>query len=126
MGSLEGQYFLKRGLFLPVEPPFLVGFDLARECLARLGGTPSGMVPAKAREGAATVGLLESTQCLLSQLIRDIDWASTGHSLELRTTLVDAFLLVSLGPCISSFTNDIDKAMLARSPLKSLLAACRN
>ena len=90
MGSLEGAYFLSRSLFLPEELPALMGADMAREGLARLGGSPPGMTQADARDGAAAVGLLESTLYLRNQLLRDSDWASMGHSLELRTPLVDA------------------------------------
>ena len=120
LGSLEGLYFLRRSLFLPSELPALLGADLAREGLARLDGFPPGMTAAQARDGAAAVGLLESTCYLRNQLLRDSDWASMGHSLELRTPLVDAKLLETLGPFVSGFTGGAGKAMLARSPKKPL------
>jgi asparagine synthase (glutamine-hydrolysing) len=116
MDSLEGSYFLRRSLFLPEELPALMGTDMARDGLARLGGSPPGMSRADARDGAATIGLLESTHYLCNQLIRDSDWASMAHSLELRTPLVDATLLKTLAPYVASFKNGISKAMLARSP----------
>jgi asparagine synthase (glutamine-hydrolysing) len=116
MGSLEGLYFLKRSLFLPGELPALMGADRAEEGLARLGGSPPGMTQADARDGASAVGLLESTHYLRNQLLRDSDWASMGHSLELRTPLVDAALLETLGPYVSGFSGGAGKAMLARSP----------
>jgi len=120
MDSLEGAYFLTRSIFLPQELPALMGTDMAREGLARLGGTPPGMTTANARDGSATVGLLESTHYLRNQLLRDSDWASMGHSLELRTPLVDAALLDALGRFASGFTGGAGKAMLARSPGKPL------
>ncbi|MHB8159797.1 MAG: asparagine synthase (glutamine-hydrolyzing) [Thermoleophilia bacterium] len=120
MGSLEGAYFLRRSLFLPEELPALMGADMAREGLARLGGSPPGMTQADARDGAAAVGLLESTHYLRNQLLRDSDWASMGHSLELRTPLVDGALLETLGPYVSGFAGGAGKAMLARSPGKPL------
>ena len=86
----------------------------------RLGGSPSGMIQADARDGAAAVGLLESTLYLRNQLLRDSDWASMGHSLELRTPLVDAVLQETLGSYVSAFAGGGGKAMLARSPKKSL------
>jgi asparagine synthase (glutamine-hydrolysing) len=118
--SLEGLYFLRRGLFLPTELPALLGSDTAREGLARLGGFPPGMTSAHARDGAAAVGLLESTLYLRNQLLRDSDWASMGHSLELRTPLVDAKLLETLGPFVSAFVGGAGKGMLAKSPKKPL------
>lgn len=93
---------------------------MASEGLARLDGSPPGMIRSDARDGAAAVGLLESTHYLRQQLLRDSDWASMGHSLELRTPLVDAVLLQTLGTYVSGFADGAGKAMLARSPTKPL------
>ena len=120
MDSVEGAYFLRRSLFVPDELPALMGADMARQGLARLGGSPPGMTQADARDGVAAVGLLESTHYLRNQLLRDSDWAGMGHSLELRTPLVDAALLETLGPYVSGFAGGAGKAMLARSPGKPL------
>ena len=120
MDTLEGIYFLRRALFMPAELPALMGADLAYEGLARLGGTPPSMTLANARNGTAAVGLLESRHYLLNQLLRDSDWASMGHSLELRTPLVDAGLLAAIGPYVSAFSGGAGKAMLALSPGKPL------
>jgi asparagine synthase (glutamine-hydrolysing) len=120
MSSLEGLYLLNRSLFLPEELPALMGTDIAREGLARLDGFPPGMTSAQARDDAAAVGLLESTLYLRNQLLRDSDWASMGHSLELRTPLVDAALLETLGPFVSGFAGRAGKVMLAQSPEKPL------
>ena len=118
--SLEGLYFLRRSLFLPSELPALMGIDDARDGLVSLGGSPPGMTSADARDDAAAVGLLESTYYLRNQLLRDSDWASMAHSLELRTPLVDAKLLETLGPYLSGFVGGAGKAMLARTPGKPL------
>jgi asparagine synthase (glutamine-hydrolysing) len=120
MGSLEGNYFLRRALFLPAELPALMGAELAREGLSRLGGSPPSMTRVDARDGAAAVGLMESTHYLRNQLLRDSDWASMGHSLELRTPLVDAKLLETLGPYTSGFAGGAGKTMLAQSAEKPL------
>jgi asparagine synthase (glutamine-hydrolysing) len=126
MSSLEGAYFLRRCLFLPAELPALMAVDMAREGLARLGGSPPGMIRTAARNGAAAVGLLESTLYLRHQLLRDSDWASLGHSVELRTPLVDAQLLTTLGPYTADFKGGTGKAMLARSPQTLLPNAITN
>lgn len=120
MGSLEGVYFLKRSIFLPEELPILMGVEQAREGLARLGGSPPGMSKANAINDGAGVCLLDSTLYLRNQLLRDSDWASMEHSLELRTPLVDAKLLRTLSPFLNSFAHGNGKAMLARSPAKPL------
>jgi len=126
MGSLAGMYFLRRCLFLPAELPGLMGDDLAREGLARLGGYPPGMMATQTRDSGNEVGLLESTHYLRNQLLRDSDWASMAHSLELRAPLVDVKLLETLGPYLAGFAADAGKAMLARSPKKPLPAQITN
>jgi asparagine synthase (glutamine-hydrolysing) len=126
MNSIEDSYYLSRSLFLPEELPALIGEDAARNGLARLYNKPSVMKRVDARDGVASVGLLESTCYLRNQLIRDSDWASMAHSLELRTPLVDANLLEVLGPYVSDFKNGVGKAMLAGSPLKPVPKAIIN
>jgi len=123
LDSLEGAYFLYRGLFMPDELAALMGADAAAEGLARLGGAPAGLERAGARDAFCAVGLLESTQYLRHQLLRDADWASMAHSLELRTPLVDATLLDALGPLVSSFTGGRGKRALAKCPSAPLPAA---
>ncbi|MDP3768932.1 MAG: asparagine synthase-related protein, partial [Dehalococcoidia bacterium] len=120
MASLEGVYFLRRGLFLPEELPGLMSPELAVLGLERLGGSPPGITPAEAHDGVRAVGLLESTVYLRNQLLRDGDWASMAHSVELRTPLVDAALLDRLGPRLSAFRNGAGKRMLAQAPGRPL------
>ncbi|HXE08804.1 MAG TPA: asparagine synthase (glutamine-hydrolyzing) [Acidobacteriaceae bacterium] len=146
MHSLEGVYFLKRCLFLPDELPALIGPELAREGLERLATNdrvphsyatvrartgkeeqlPPGMSPAKAVTDVAGVCLLDSTHYLRNQLLRDSDWASMAHSLELRTPLVDATLLRTLSTVHSGFANGAGKRMLAHSPASPLPASIVN
>jgi asparagine synthase (glutamine-hydrolysing) len=116
MASLEGAYFLKRCLFLPQDLPVLMGEERAREGLARLGGSPPGMSKANAVNGAGGVCLLESTLYMRNQLLRDSDWASMQHSLELRTPLVDAALLDALKLYHTGFGGGAGKRMLAKAP----------
>jgi asparagine synthase (glutamine-hydrolysing) len=120
MGSLEGVYFLKRGLFLPEELPALMGEEMARQGLERLGGSPPGLTKTDAMDVASTVCTLDSTVYLRNQLLRDSDWASMGHSVELRTPLVDAFLLDRMQAYFMAFANGSGKKMLANSPEKPL------
>ena len=116
MGSIDGLYYLKRGLFLPGDLPMLMGPEQAREGLARLGGCPA----ATARDEVSAVGMLESVCYLRNQLLPDSDWASMAHSLELRTPLVDAKLLANLGTWVPSFTKGRGKSMLAMTPMKPM------
>jgi asparagine synthase (glutamine-hydrolysing) len=118
--SLEGAYFLKRCLFLPQELPALMGEEQAREGLARLSGSPPGMSRAGAVNGGGGVCLLDSTLFLRNQLLRDSDWASMQHSLELRTPLVDAALLDAMKLYHAGFAGGAGKRMLANSPAKPM------
>jgi asparagine synthase (glutamine-hydrolysing) len=87
-------YLLFRSLMLPWELPDVMDPDEAREGLAELDMLG---VMRKAIHGIGEPSLqlcaLDFTYYLRNQLLRDSDWASMAHSVELRTPLVDAWLL---------------------------------
>ena len=91
--SLPGAYFLRRGLFLPEELPRLIGRDRAEEGLRAYDPVADA---ASALNGTddpwLAVHRLETSLYLRNQLLRDSDWASMAHSVELRVPLVDAWL----------------------------------
>ena len=120
IGSLEGSYFLRRSLFLPQELHLLMGTEMAVEGLGRLGGSPPGMIMANATDDEAGVCLLDSTLYLRNQLLRDSDWASMHHSLELRTPLVDVALLSALRPLLNAFACGAGKSALANAPARAI------
>jgi asparagine synthase (glutamine-hydrolysing) len=62
------------------------------------------------------LALVESVTYLRNQLLRDSDWASMAHSVELRTPLVDAWLLRQLRPVVRAFGDFPDKRLLAQAP----------
>jgi asparagine synthase (glutamine-hydrolysing) len=116
--TLYGAYWLRRGLFSPNDLNGLMGFDLAEEALqtldpASLVRSLTGKLPA---DSMAAVGQIESMVYLRNQLLRDGDWASMAHSVELRTPLVDAWLLRDLMPVLRSFGRFKGKSLLAESP----------
>jgi len=123
--SYEGAYLMKRGLFLPDDVASVVGQEMACEGLQRLRIldliretiTPDPGTP------VARVMALESSLFLRSQLLRDIDWASMAHSLEVRVPLVDAFLLRQVAPAIVANGRLNGKDLLAASPRQPLPAA---
>ena len=123
--SYEGAYLMKRGLFLPDDVSSVVGEEMAREGLQRLGImelireaiTPDPGTP------FTRVAALESSLFLRSQLLRDIDWASMAHSLEVRVPLVDAFLLREVAPAVISMAGRNGKELLAAAPKQPLPAA---
>jgi asparagine synthase (glutamine-hydrolysing) len=60
-----------------------------------------------------------------NQLLRDTDWASMAHGLEVRVPLVDAVLLRKIAPTVLAMTPQqaaSPKAGLALSPSKPLPA----
>lgn len=121
-GSPHGAYWLRRGLFAPDELAGLMGAELAGEVLremdpASLVESLTGSLPT---DTMAAVGQLESMAYLRNQLLRDSDWASMAHSVELRTPLVDAWLLRDLMPVLRSFGRLNGKALLAASPVPPL------
>ena len=97
-----GAYFLKRGLFMPDDLPSLLGHDVAGEGLKRLDllcRIDSALVP---DPGTAfgRVAALEAAMYMRNQLLRDTDWASMAHSLEVRTPLVDAAFTRQIAPLL--------------------------
>jgi len=121
--SLPGLYFVKRGLFMPWELPSILGDDFAKAGLAELN-PPEFIRSALGQESQnsfATIASLEAVFYLRNQLLRDSDWASMDHSLELRTPLIDAQLLTRLAPyLIGRPRSATGKISLAKSPTPEL------
>lgn len=120
MGSIAGEYFLRRSLYLPQELPALIGEDNARIGLERLGGDPPAIASGQAISDEAAVCMLDSTLYLRNQLLRDSDWTSMAHSLELRTPLADTFLLDAFKTFHAQFAHAAGKRLLAKSPADPL------
>jgi asparagine synthase (glutamine-hydrolysing) len=120
--SYEGAYLMKRGLFLPDEVASIVGEDVAREGLKRLNLLDSirDTITPDPETPFARIAAMESSLLLRNQLLRDIDWASMAHSLEVRVPLVDAFLLHKVAPAVFSTTKRDGKELLSRSPYRPL------
>jgi asparagine synthase (glutamine-hydrolysing) len=74
----------------------------------------------------AKVATLESSLYLRNQLLRDTDWASMAHSLEVRVPLVDPILLRSVAELTAGPANNGShalKALIGRSPSLALPAS---
>ena len=120
--NLYGAYWLRRGLFAPEELGELMGKAFANEALSEMDPVSlvESMVGCLSTDSMAAVGQIESMAYLRNQLLRDSDWASMAHSVELRTPLVDAWLLRDLMPVLRSFDRFKGKSLLAMSPLLPL------
>jgi asparagine synthase (glutamine-hydrolysing) len=117
-GTIGGAYFLARGLFMPWELPALIGEELAREGLARLDPVAHcNAVLEPDPEGVfARIATLEASLYMRNQLLRDSDWASMAHSLEVRVPLVDFQLLERVAPYASQLSGRAGKRMMGRTP----------
>jgi asparagine synthase (glutamine-hydrolysing) len=117
----SGAYLVRRCVFTPSELPDVLGVERSREGLERLD--PEGLIEAElspiARSPYARVASLESGLYLKNQLLRDADWASMAHSLEVRLPLVDATLLRETARSLCQ-RRAVSKAALAESPAKPL------
>jgi asparagine synthase (glutamine-hydrolysing) len=114
-GDVASAYLLRRALYLEDELDALVDANWLGEGLDKLAthSALSATVPTSA-SCHAQIAALESCWYMRNQLLRDTDWSSMAHGLEVRVPFVDAALLARLGPAIAS----------AAPPSKRDLAAC--
>jgi asparagine synthase (glutamine-hydrolysing) len=127
-GSYEGAYLLRRGIFMPWELPELLGASVARIGLERLdlmGHVRAAMLP-DPKNPFARVAALEFSLYMRNQLLRDTDWASMAHSLEVRVPFVDHVLLKRLAPLLLAPERASGKAWLSASPRPPLPDQVRN
>jgi asparagine synthase (glutamine-hydrolysing) len=122
-GDFAGAYLLRRGLFLPWELDAVLDVELVREGLrdlrarAELTQSIHGITTDRLR-----VAALETGWYMRNQLLRDTDWASMSHSLEVRVPLVDWSLWRRVVPLIRAAASGggVDKQALARTPAMPL------
>jgi asparagine synthase (glutamine-hydrolysing) len=121
-GSIEGAYWLRRGLFARSELTSLLGADAAREGLSRLAPLAllQSLMTPRPRSPLAKIAALESGFYMRNQLLRDTDWASMAHSLEVRVPLVDSALLQRLGAGVGGRKGVSGKQLLATAPSRPL------
>lgn len=116
--SMSGAYWLRRGLYSPNQLAELMGKDLAQKALNDFSIEQfiHSQTGSLANDPQCAVAQLESIVYMRNQLLRDSDWASMDHSVELRTPLVDAWLLKDMMPLMKSFHRFPGKTLLANSP----------
>jgi asparagine synthase (glutamine-hydrolysing) len=115
-----GAYMLRRALFLPWEVEELLDADLAREGLKELDTLGQLARTADAIESPRLkVSGLEATWYMRNQLLRDTDWASMSHSVEVRVPLVDWQLWSEMVPLLNAnpWVGKHELAMTPRVPL---------
>lgn len=119
-GRYGGAYLLRRGLYMPWELDRVMDPDMARagmrelEPVLRLDQLVDGVEESKRK-----VALLEITQYMRNQLLRDSDWAGMAHSLEIRVPLVDRVVFEKLAPAVLR-TGGPTKRKMADTPITAL------
>ena len=135
-GTYAGAYILRRGLFMPWELGKHLDPEVAAEGLRRLRphhyiasilcpdhtglSTSRERNPPSPQTAYARVAALEASLYMRNQLLRDTDWASMAHSVEVRTPLVDVWLLRALAPVLTKASGFNHKALLSAAPLHPL------
>jgi len=116
-GDTAGAYFLHRSLFMPWELEDLFSEDFLFEGLSELR-----TVPALKRtiHGLSNdhdkIGALEMRWYMQGQLLRDTDWASMAHGVEVRVPLVDIELFRAVLR-VSGAGRHLSKGDMASTPL---------
>jgi asparagine synthase (glutamine-hydrolysing) len=120
--SIEDVWFLRRGLFMPWELDELLGTERARHVLDRLDvHALTEQARPLPRSPFAQVSTLESAIYMRNQLLRDTDWASMAHSLEVRVPFVDPVLTRTIAPIVeATWQPDRAKDVLATAPAPPL------
>jgi asparagine synthase (glutamine-hydrolysing) len=114
-GDIASAYLLRRTLFFEGELELLLDESWLREGFAKLSTRQALMQTVSEKSSIhAQVAVLESCWYMRNQLLRDTDWSSMAHSLEVRVPFVDFALLKRLAPAIAS----------PLPPTKQDLAAC--
>ena len=109
-----GAYLLRRGVYMLEE---LEGDELLAQGLRRL--QPERHVEWLLQPAPPTpfarVATMEAAQYMRNHLLRDTDWASMAHSLEVRVTLVDVASPKESSPLLVSGEKE-GKAILGQAP----------
>ncbi len=100
-GTWAGAYLLRRGVYMPWELEGVLDPSLVQEGLRRLA--PLSRIAAAIQTGRSLgdfdrVAALETSLYMRNQLLRDADWASMAHGVEVRVPFVDPFFLAALPP----------------------------
>lgn len=117
--SPEATYLLLRGIHTPNEVEQMLG----RERFARAGGLEGLLAPVREAWAGERFSdpwiacvVAEHAMYMRHQLLRDADWASMAHGLELRVPLVDRTLTESFAVFVACRLGRGGKDMLATAP----------
>ncbi len=122
MSSIAGAWWLSRSVNSPevVEAIMPLSFSDCTDGHFNPNSWLSDTTGALSTNPVLALAQLESVNYMRNQLLRDCDWASMDHSVEIRTPLVDTALLSSLTPYLSLFQRFPFKTLLADTPAQPL------
>ncbi|GAV19889.1 asparagine synthase (glutamine-hydrolysing) [Mariprofundus micogutta] len=120
--TMAGAWWLRRSLNGPDVFSELMDSELAAKELQdfNVERQVESMTGSLGADRMMALAQIESMTYMRNQLLRDSDWASMSHSVELRTPLVDSFLLQQLQPLIPEFKRFPNKMLLANAPKNPL------
>lgn len=125
-GNWGGAYLLRRGMFMPWELPGFMDAEMVKtgwaelQSIARLNHDAMNLAAPHLKVSSLEIGWY-----MRNQLLRDADWASMAHSLEIRVPFVDLELMRKV-VSLSAGGDLIRKGDLARTPITPLPAAVVN
>lgn len=89
----EGAYHLAKGVFMPWELSAVLEQDVLAAGMQALAVEDAAYKePLEGLNDFQQIACLESVRYMRNQLLRDTDWVSMAHSLEIRVPLVDSQL----------------------------------
>lgn len=124
--TIAGAWWLRRSFSSPLDLPTLMKTPASWEVSKKgfdANAAVHKMTLALSRAPELALAQIESMCYLRNQLLRDADWASMSHSVELRTPLVDEKLLRSIAPFMHELKKFPGKSLLANAPNKPLPAS---
>ena len=116
--TLPGAYLLSRAVLLPFELGQVLDEDSLRDGLERLrplDRIAATIDPDPGSDGGRMIAL-ETSNYLRNQLLRDGDWASMAHTVELRMPFVDWPTLAAVAPVAHRLGKLAGKLAFAQAP----------
>ncbi len=119
-GSYEGAYLLRRGLYMPWELPDILDGEIVKQGWRDMGTLPAlRQTITNISDRRLKVSAMETEWYMRNQLLRDTDWASMAHSLEVRVPMVDVKLICEVAGLVAS-GHSPSKLDMALAPQKRL------
>ena len=123
----EGAYHLTKGVFMPWELPQIMDRDALEQGLTTLEKRDAARDEnLDVLNDFGQVAYLESVRYMRNQLLRDTDWVSMAHSLEIRAPLVDSQLTETVLGLAASGRLGKGKSMLPQVLAQGLPATAIN